>query len=68
VVVVKTLIYWKINGGAGKSVSVLGMVYGSVFAHGHSTEWTSLAFAVCFVAVCFLPNWVLWRRKIFLKL
>jgi predicted acyltransferase len=68
VVVVKTLIYWKINGGAGKSISVLGMIYGSVFARGHSTEWTSLAFAMCFVAVCFLPNWILWRRKIFLKL
>jgi hypothetical protein len=29
---------------------------------------TSLAFAVAFVCLCFVPVWMLWRKKIFLKL
>ena len=24
-------------------------------------------FALSFTALCFLPNWLLWRKKIFLK-
>jgi predicted acyltransferase len=64
VVVVKTLIYWKPGGGP----SMLGLIYTKVFARGNSTEWTSLAFAVSFVAVCFLPVWFLWTRKWFLKI
>jgi predicted acyltransferase len=64
VVVVKTLIYWKLCNG----MSALGTIYTRLFARGHSTEWTSLAFAMSFVAVCFLPNWFLWHRKWFLKM
>jgi predicted acyltransferase len=64
VVVVKTLIYWKPGGG----MSLLGLFYTKVFARGNSTEWTSLAFAVCFVGICFLPVWWLWTRKWFLKI
>jgi predicted acyltransferase len=41
--------------------------YRHLFALNDSTEVTSLAFALFFTAVCFLPNWFLWRRKIFLK-
>jgi predicted acyltransferase len=64
VVVVKTLIYWKLGSG----MSLLGTIYTKVFARGNSTEWTSLAFAVCFVALCFLPVWFLWTRKWFLRI
>jgi predicted acyltransferase len=63
-VLVKALIYWKPGGGT----SMLGLIYTKVFARGNSTEWTSLAFAVCFVATCFLPVWWLWTRKWFLKI
>ena len=38
-------------------------IYQHIFARGHSTENTSLAF----VALCFLPNLLLWRKRIFLK-
>jgi predicted acyltransferase len=41
--------------------------YRHLFALHDSTEVTSLAFAVTFTALCFLPNWLLWRKKIFLK-
>ena len=41
--------------------------YRHLFAFHGSTNVTSLAFALAFVAVCFLPNWLLWRKRIFLK-
>jgi predicted acyltransferase len=43
-------------------------IYRHIFARHHSTELTSVAFAIAFTALCFLPNWLLWRRKIFLKI
>jgi len=42
--------------------------YRHLFARHNSTEITSLAFAIAFTALCFLPNWLLWRRKILLKI
>lgn len=36
-------------------------------AHG-STDNTSLAFAAVFTGVCLIPNWILWRRQLFLRL
>ena len=41
--------------------------YRHIFARYDSTQVTSVAFALAFTAVCFLPNWLLWRKKIFLK-
>jgi predicted acyltransferase len=52
----------------GGPPSPWAMVYREGFARGRSTEWSSLAFAVMFVGVCFLPNWWLWREKVFLKI
>ncbi len=42
--------------------------YRHLFAIHDSTNVTSLAFAIAFTALCFLPNWLLWRKKIFLKI
>ncbi len=42
--------------------------YRKLFAPGHSNRTRSLAFAVTYAALCFLPNLFLWRRKIFLKI
>lgn len=53
---------------AGTKITALLWVYLHGFSHGRSTEVTSVAFAVAFVAVCFVPNWLLWRRKIFVKI
>jgi len=64
VVLVKGMIYWKLGSG----LSMWGTIYTKIFARGHSTEWTSLAFAIAVVAVCFLPNWFLWHKKWFLKM
>ena len=48
-------------------IPLSGWIYAHLFARGHSTENTSLAFAFSFVALCFLPNLLLWRKRIFLK-
>jgi predicted acyltransferase len=42
--------------------------YRHLFARHYSTNGTSLAFALAFTALCFLPNWFLWRKKIFFKI
>jgi predicted acyltransferase len=43
-------------------------IYRHIFARHSSTEITSVAFALAFTAVCFLPNLLLWRKKVFLKI
>jgi predicted acyltransferase len=42
--------------------------YRHIFARHNSTEITSVAFALAFTAICFIPNSILWRKKIFLKI
>lgn len=42
-------------------------LYRHVFAVHGSTDTTSVAFAIVFTALCILPNWWLWRRKVFLR-
>lgn len=44
-----------------------GWLYEHVFAHWGSTANTSLAFAIFYVILCFIPVWLLWRRGIFLR-
>ncbi|HEY8997630.1 MAG TPA: heparan-alpha-glucosaminide N-acetyltransferase domain-containing protein [Edaphobacter sp.] len=55
-------------GANGKPMSVLSWIYWHIFASNGSTNNTSLAFALAYVLVCFIPNWILWRKKIFVKL
>jgi predicted acyltransferase len=66
-VLVKGALYYKVAEGSDR-IPVWEWIYNHGFARVDSTKWTSLAFAVCFVVVCFLPNWWLWRRKWFLKI
>jgi predicted acyltransferase len=68
VVLVKGLLYYHVVGATGYRSSVWEWIYDHGFAPNESTVWTSLAFGLSFVAVCFLPNWFLWRRKWFLKI
>lgn len=68
VVVVKTCSLIKITCADGKVRNLWGLAYSHGFAHGHSTVWTSLEFAIAVVIVCFLPNWLMWRKRIFWKI
>ncbi len=56
------------SGGPGKPTTAWTWLYQHGFARGHSTELTSVAFALAYVAVCFVPNWLLWRKQIFVKI
>jgi predicted acyltransferase len=71
--VVETLLWWKVPRAPGadgtpRTISAWGWVYQHGFARHGSTANTSLAFACAYVVFCFLPNWLLWRRKIFLRI
>jgi predicted acyltransferase len=71
--VVELMLWIKVPAGGKYGAAPTGFVsawmwvYQHGFARGHSTELSSLAFALAFTALCFIPNWILWRRKIFLK-
>ena len=68
---VKTLALIKVhdswNPDPTRTISAWGWIYRHLFSRGASTDNTSLAFALTFVALCFLPNLLLWRKRIFLK-
>jgi predicted acyltransferase len=51
--------------GGGDSLG--GWIYDRVFASWASPVNASLAFAICFVLVCLGLMWILYRRRIFLK-
>ena len=53
---------------AGKLTNAWSWTYFHIFAQGASTKNTSLAYGLALVAVSFLPNWLLWRKKIFVKI
>jgi predicted acyltransferase len=57
---------WKVE-YAGKSVSVQSAVYQSVYASWLEPRNASLAFAITFVLLWYGILWVLWRRRLFLK-
>jgi predicted acyltransferase len=73
--IVETMIWIRVPAGAlvypmapGVKISAWLWSYRHLFARHHSTSLTSLAFALTFTAICFIPNWILWRKKIFLKI
>jgi predicted acyltransferase len=55
-------------GADGKTITAWFWTYHHLFAFNGSTKNTSVAFAVAFVAICFLPNWLLWRKRVFIKI
>jgi len=72
--IVEVMLWIKVPAGAlvnpanpGQRISAWLWSYRHIFARHESTGVTSLAFALAFTALCFLPNWIFWRRKIFLK-
>jgi predicted acyltransferase len=73
--IVELALWIKVPAGApvnptdpAQRISAWLWAYRHIFARQQSTEITSVAFALAFTALCFLPNWLLWRRKIFLKI
>ncbi len=68
IVIVKTMLYLHATGADGVRRTWWYLIYWDVFGRAGSNVWTSLAFALSFVVLCFLPIWFLWRKKIFLRL
>ncbi len=68
--IVKIMLWIKVSDSfstTGKPVTAWLWTYHHLFARNGSTNITSLAFAIAVVAACFLPNWLLYRKRIFLK-
>ena len=68
---VLTLIWIKVPDSlstTGKPVTTWFWVYHHLFARHGSTNITSLVFAIAVVVVCLIPNWLLWRKRLFLKI
>ncbi|MFC6647228.1 acyltransferase family protein [Granulicella cerasi] len=66
--IVKILLAVRYYDANGEAHSLWSSIYTHGFSHHHSNEWTSLAFGIAFVCFCFLPNWALWHKRIFLKI
>ena len=52
---------------AGTRTDVITFVGEHVFAHIPHRGWAAFAYSISFTAVCFVPVWLLYRRRIFLK-
>jgi predicted acyltransferase len=52
----------------GRAITWHGYVYNHFFANLAAPKNASLLFAIFFVLVCFLPMWLLYRKRIFIKL
>lgn len=55
-----------LNSG-GRRTDALSFIYARVFESIGDSGWRALAFSASYVAVCFLPVWALYRRKIFIR-
>jgi predicted acyltransferase len=51
----------------GRRTDVIAFVFDHVFAHIPDPGWAAFAYSVSFTAVCFVPMWLLFRRRVFLK-
>jgi predicted acyltransferase len=55
-----------LNSG-GRRTDALSFFYDHVFVPIDDSGWRALAYSVSYAAVCFLPVWALYRKKIFVK-
>lgn len=51
----------------GKMTEPLPWVFNHVFAHIPDPGWAAFGFSFSFMAFCFIPVWILYKKKIFLK-
>jgi predicted acyltransferase len=51
----------------GTPTNVISFVFDHVFAHVPDPGWAAFAYSVSFTAACFVPVWLLYRRRIFLR-
>jgi predicted acyltransferase len=51
----------------GRRTNLLAWVFKHIFAHIPNPGWAAFAYSVTALALCFVPIWVLYRKKIFVK-
>jgi predicted acyltransferase len=51
----------------GRRTSLIPFLYQHVFMHIADSGWRALAYSVSYTFVCFIPVWILYNRKIFIK-
>jgi predicted acyltransferase len=51
----------------GRRTDLLGYAFAHVFAHIPDPGWAAFAYSVSYAAVCFVPVWAMYRKKIFVK-
>jgi predicted acyltransferase len=51
----------------GQRTDVITFVFDRVFAPIPDPGWAAFAYSVSFTAICFLPIWALYRKRVFLK-
>ena len=44
------------------------LIFQNVFAHIPNPGWAAFGWSVSFTAVCFIPVWILYRKKVFVKI
>ncbi|MGD0735069.1 MAG: heparan-alpha-glucosaminide N-acetyltransferase domain-containing protein [Terracidiphilus sp.] len=53
--------------GDGKHTSPMGWMAHHVFSHMPDAGWAAFAYSVFTLAYCFVPVWIMYRKRIFLK-
>jgi predicted acyltransferase len=51
-----------------RRVTLEAYLFTHIFAHIPNRGWAAFAYSLSFTAVCFIPVWILYRKKIFLKI
>jgi predicted acyltransferase len=54
-------------GGRSPHPNIVAWFVAHTFAHIPDPGWAAFAYSVSFTAFCFLPVWIMYRKKIFLK-
>jgi hypothetical protein len=47
--------------------SLMGLAHRHVFDHIEDPAWAAFSYSVSILVICFVPVWVLYRRRIFVK-
>jgi predicted acyltransferase len=56
-----------VHDGPNRHAVLNFVIFEHIFAHIPDPHWAAFAYSVSFTAVCFIPVWILYRKKIFLK-
>lgn len=60
--------FWKIKfTSGGRQMDIQGYLFAHSFAYIPNPGWATFAYSISFTLFCFIPAWILYRKKIFVK-